>query len=335
MRPFPWLPWVFNPRQPGAATLIQRDTWADGPAGKLRLRWTLPEGDGPFPWVMYLQGYAPGTVAFLPDGEVDPLRCLLRELNDIGYATVRAEKRGKGGSGGPKAEDAGFEEEHEDFRAALAALAATEWVRGERGVLFGHSLGGLHAPRLAAGVAAVRGVALYGVGWLTWAEYTVASRRRMLAMAGVGAAQAEAALRVQQRFDARVLQEGVEVEAALAGMEAHRDVLGVDAAGRLYGRTGRYWREVQACPVAGPLLAMEVPALVMWGSSDWLSQREEHVAMAEAINAARPGSARYVEVAGADHEWRSHATAEASRAANWTGGYAPGVAAALVGWLRG
>lgn len=314
--------------------MIQRDTWADGPVGKLRLRWTLPEGDGPFPWVMYLQGYAAGSVGFYPEETVDPLRCLLKDLTAAGYATVRAEKRGVGGSGGPKAEDAGFEEEHADFRAALAAVVETAWVRGERGVLFGHSLGGLHAPRLAKGVTAVRGVALYGVGWLTWAEYTVASRRRVLAMVGAGPAETEAALRVQQRFDARVLQEGAEVEAALTGIEAHRAALGVDAAGRLFGRTGRYWREVQACPVAGPLLGMGVPALVMWGSSDWLAQREEHLAMVEAMNTERAGSARYEEVTGADHEWRAHESAAASRAAEWTGDYAPGVAAALLGWMR-
>lgn len=313
--------------------MIARDAWAEGPAGRLRLRWTLPPGDGPFPWVMYLQGYAAGSTAFYGADVVDPLRCLLAALDEAGFATVRAEKRGVGGSEGPHARDAGFEEEHADFRAALAAVVATEWAGGA-GFLFGHSLGGLHAPRLAAGVAAVKGVALYGVGWWTWAEYLLTSQRRALALAGTDAVETEARLRALARYDARTTELGMEPAQALAGLEAHAAWLGVDAEGRQHGRTARYWREVAECPVAGPLLGLEVPVLAMWGASDWVAQREEHVALAAALNAARPGSARFVEVAGADHEWRAHATARDSMAARWTGEYATGVGEALVAWLR-
>jgi uncharacterized protein len=314
--------------------MIARDAWADGPAGRLRLRWTLPPGEGPFPWVMYLPGYAAGGLGFYPEPTVDPLRSLLGALTAAGYATVRAEKRGLGGSGGPSAADAGFEEEHEDLRAALAAAVDAPWARGRGGALLGHSIGGLHAPRLAAGVPAVRGVALYGVGWLTWAEYLLGNQRRVLAMSGVAPAEVEERLRVLARFNARVLEDGASPREALAGIEAYAGWLGVDDAGRLHGRAGRYWQEVQACPVAAPLLALDVPVLAMWGASDWQSQREEHVALVEAINARRPGAARFAEVPGADHDWRAHATPEASMAAGWSGDYAPGVGDALRAWLE-
>ena len=46
--------------------MISRDSWAEGPAGRIRLRWTLPPGEGPFPWVMYLPGYAAGGLGFFP-----------------------------------------------------------------------------------------------------------------------------------------------------------------------------------------------------------------------------------------------------------------------------
>lgn len=313
--------------------MIARDSWAEGPVGRIRLRWTLPPGDGPSPWVMYLPGYAAGAQGFFPEDTVDPLRCLLLALNGHGWATVRAEKRGFGGSGGPSAAEAGFEDEHADLRAALAAVTEAPWVRGERGVLLGHSLGGLHAPRLAAGVGAVRGVALSGVGWLTWAEYLLANQRRVLTLTGVDPTITEERLRALACFNARVLHGGMEPGEALAGIEAHREGLGVDIHGRQHGRTGRYWREVQACPVAGPLLALEVPVLAMWGGSDWQSQREEHVALVDSLNAARPGLARFEEVPGADHDWRAHPTARASMAAYWTGDFATGVAEALVRWL--
>ncbi len=313
--------------------MISRDSWAEGPAGRIRLRWTLPDGDGPFPWVMYLPGYAAGSMAFHPEGTVDPLRCLLSALSEVGYATVRAEKRGFGGSGGPTAADAGFEEEHADLAAALAAVIADDRVKGERGALFGHSLGGLHAPRLAAGVSAVRGVALYGVGWLTWAEYLLVNQRRVLALSGMGPVEIEERVRVLERYSARALLGGADPAEALEGIEPWAEWLGVDERGRQHGRTGRYWREVQACPVAGPLLALQVPVLAMWGSSDWQSQREEHVAMVEAINEARPGMARFEEIVGADHDWRAHATARESMAAGWTGDFAAGVAEALLRWL--
>ncbi len=312
--------------------MIERETWATGSAGRLRLRWTLPKGEGPFPWLMYLQGYAAGSVAFYKDAD-DPLRSLLGELNEVGYATVRAEKRGLGGSEGPPAEDASFEEELDDYRSALRAVVAAEWCDPDFGVLFGHSLGALHAPRLAAECRSVRGVAVYGAGWLTWAEYSVAQRRRVLAMQGRDDDEIEERLRIQQRFDARVLQQGVDPERAVKGLERYRQWLGVDEHGRLHGRTGRYWREVQACPVARPLLALEVPVLAMWGSSDWLSERAEHVALVDAVNAKRPGQARFVEVPGADHAWRIHPTPLASMTSGWTGAYAPAVSDALIEWL--
>ncbi len=314
--------------------MIIRDSWANGPAGRIRLRWTLPPGSGPFPWVMYLPGYAAGSLAFYPAETVDPLRCLLEALTAAGFATVRAEKRGGGGSEGPPAATAGFEDEHADLRAALAAVVEDAAVAGAPGALFGHSLGGLHAPRLALGVAAVQAVVLYGSGWLSWAEYLLANQRFVLAMTDLGPVEIEARMRVLARFSARVLHGGDEPTAALAGIEEDGPWLGVDCAGRLHGRTGQYWREVQACPVAAPLLALEVPLLAMWGASDWLAQRDEHVALVAAINAARPGSARFVEVSGADHDWRAHPTPEASMAARWTGDFAEGVATTLVPWLK-
>lgn len=313
--------------------MIARDAWADGPVGRIRLRWTLPPGDGPFPWVMYLPGYAAGSLAFFGDEVADPLRSLLGALSAAGYATVRAEKRGTAGSEGPPAADAGFLDEHADLRAALAAVVDSPFAAGRAGALLGHSLGGLHAPRLAHGVAAVRAVALYGVGFHTWSEYLLANQRRVLPVAGLDPVEVESRLRALSLFNARALHAGAAPADALAGIERYAAWLGVDDAGRLHGRAGRYWREVQDFPVAAPLLALTVPVLAMWGASDWQSQRDEHESLAAAINAARPGAARFVEVPGADHDWRAHATARDAMAAGFTGDFAEGVATTLRAWL--
>jgi pimeloyl-ACP methyl ester carboxylesterase len=65
-------------------------------SGEIELRWFLdfPEGDGPFPGVVY--GPGSGDVSAASKSTVE----FARELNELGFAVMRYDKRGVGGSGG-------------------------------------------------------------------------------------------------------------------------------------------------------------------------------------------------------------------------------------------
>ncbi len=95
--------------------------------------------------VCFLPGIAYESVDFaLRQGS--PSAHLLAGLARAGVATYRIERPGLGDSPGPARD--GFLEEQAVYRAGLRALRA-ERAAFERVVIFGHSVGGMHAPMLA------------------------------------------------------------------------------------------------------------------------------------------------------------------------------------------
>lgn len=302
--------------------------YGEAPAGSFALRTisVAPPGDGPFPAVVVLQGYAAASVervANAPAG--DALGPLTVALARRGLCVWRTEKRGVGDSGGPPSCDASFADETDDHAAGLRAALAAPWVDRARVTLLGHSLGALHAPLVAARVGGVRGLALYGAGSLPWLDYLADNARRQCALAGLDAEASERAARDHVRFARAVLVEGRDVRAVLDGDPTlHAAALGVDDAGRINGRTADYWRGVAACDVAGPLAAAGRPTLALWGSSDWLTSRAEHAALA-----GMASGGRFEEVPGADHGFFAHATPEDSYRANWSGALHEGLADAV------
>ena len=88
-----------------------------------------------------------------------------------------------------------------------ASLAAAALVDPGRIFLFGHSMGGVMAPLLAA-EEPVRGVAVYGTVFRTWFEYLVENVRRQSRLSGADFAAVEKAVRDETRFLAGLCLEG-------------------------------------------------------------------------------------------------------------------------------
>lgn len=300
--------------------------YGEAPAGSFALRTisVAPPGDSAFPTVVFLQGYAAASVE-RPTPATDALGALASALARRGLCVWRTEKRGVGDSEGPPSCDASFADETDDHAAGLRAALAAPWVDRARVTLLGHSLGALHAPLVAARVGGVRGLALYGAGSLPWLDYLADNARRQCALAGLDAEATERSARDHVRFARAVLVEGRDVRAVLDGDPTLRAAaLGVDDAGRIDGRIPDYWRGVAACDVARPLAAAGLPTLALWGSSDWLTSRAEHVALA-----GMASGGRFEEVPGADHGFFAHATPEDSYRANWSGTLHEGLADAI------
>jgi len=314
------------------AGLVTR--YGEAPAGSFALR-TLsvaPPGDGPFPTVVFLQGYAAATIERLTASAGDALGPLVAALARRGFCVWRTEKRAVGDSDGPPSADASFTDETDDHAAGLRAALAAPWVDRARVTLFGHSLGALHAPLAAARVGSVRRMVLYGAGALPWLDYVADNTRRQCALAGMDAAETDALVAAQVGFSRGVLLEGRSVHEVFDAdpkLRERRSSLGVDDLGRLNGRSVDYWRGVADCAVEGPLVAAGLPTLALWGSSDWLTSRAEHVTLARMVDAAHAGLGAFEEVAGADHGFFAHATPEDSYRAGWTGALHPGLAEAI------
>lgn len=109
---------------------------------------TLPVGSGPFPAVVMSTGSGPQD----RDEEIDghrPFAVIADALTRAGYAVLRTDDRGVGGTGGQLA-TADYTDLTDDITAGLNYLRGRADIDGNRIGLFGHSEGGYLAPLVAS-----------------------------------------------------------------------------------------------------------------------------------------------------------------------------------------
>ncbi len=99
-----------------------------------------------------------------------PVPALLGTLARAGIANVSVERSGVGDSEGPACSRVGFQAELSGYHAGLRWLRGEEWARKDAIFLFGHSVGAMVAPLLAAEVD-VSGVIAFGAGSLRISEH--------------------------------------------------------------------------------------------------------------------------------------------------------------------
>ncbi|MEM6991088.1 MAG: alpha/beta fold hydrolase [Myxococcota bacterium] len=177
-------PWP-SERTPDATTAYDHVV-VDG--ARLRSIATIP-GGGVGSVVLLLPGITAPPIDHAPDVD-DPMRRLVVALAAAGIATLRVERRGVGDSEGDAA-GATFESELGGYTAALTAFTERHAADRARRFLFGHSLGGVQAPLIAARTP-IAGIVAYGTTGLPWTEAWVASverQVRVLGLAGMAAAQ--------------------------------------------------------------------------------------------------------------------------------------------------
>ena len=222
----------------------------DLPGGRLRTITVRPQGPGPHPAVQLLPGLAGTSVDFVvtPGHELRPL---VAALSAAGVATLRVERPGLGDSEGGPCEALGWWDEVALHRAGLAALAGADWVDPRALGLFGHSLGGMLAPLVAA-ARPVRRIAVYGSCALRW---SLCVRR---------AAQRQAALQGRP----------------LAQLLARADT----------GRVDRFAGELEAVDLLAAWAALASDVLVVSGGRDLAVDPDDARALAESL-ARRPAGA--------------------------------------------
>ena len=68
-----------------------------------------------------------------------------------------------------------------------------------------------------------------------------------------------------------------------------------------YGRTARYYQQVQLLDVAGAWSEVKVPVLVVYGEYDWVMSREDQDLIVATVNRNKPNLARLSIVPKMDH----------------------------------
>ncbi len=235
-------------------------------------------------------------------------RDLMYHLTRRGFTTIRVEKAGVGDSEGGPCAETDFETELAGYAAALAAARSSPWVDPARIVLLGHSIGGIEAPLLAARdteAPPLRGIVVLSTVGIRWYEYELANLRRQLRLQHLAPDSIERAMALKVTCGYRFLLQR-ETRSALLATEPRC------APYIAYPASDAYMQQVAAHDPASAWKPVTAPALVLWGTSDFITSRDEHVQLAEALNRMHRGQATFAEVPELDHYLSRQASQEAS-----------------------
>lgn len=312
--------------------------------GAIRDILAMPSGRPNAPVVFFLQGY---TCASIEAG--DPFGLyggLAKGFTDAGIGFYRVEKPGMGDSrGGVRCEDIDYATELDAFRSGYRHLVQDLGISPDRIFLFGHSLGGLEAPMLAA-ENAPRGVAVYGTVLKDWAAYSsdLATYQNFLINgadpAGEETKYAANAATLRHFYIDRWSPEKI-VAADAAAAQILREQVAWDGGSHAFGRSYVFAQDLPGLPLIKAWRDTKSNVLSLYGASDEVALFDTDQRMiAEVVNWYRPGTARFVSVPDTMHAMDLVGDRDAFRRRNMaTGGmkfgmFNPKVLEPIVAWIR-
>ena len=215
----------------------------------------LPDGEGPFPAVVLVHG----SGAHDRDETIGPNRPFLdiaRGLAAQGIAVLRYEKRTRARP--QDYADAGTltidSETTDDAVLAVQALHALPEVDDARVFLFGHSQGGMLAPRIAARAnaadAPVAGLVLFAAPSRKLLDIVIEQNRRLAVLDDAHTSDEERAAIDALRGQVRAIRAGGEVGSTPLNLPAV------------------YWRSTDAVEPVAEAVAAGLPMLVLQGARD-------------------------------------------------------------------
>lgn len=299
--------------------------------GRLRTVATVPEGEGPRPAVLLLQGIDTASCE-RPLDPMAPVRRLVADWTSAGYATMRVERSGVGDSEGPPPEETDLEAEIEGVLAAFDALVGADGIDPRNVFLFGHSIGGMIAP-IVASQRSVRGVMVFGTSAKRWRTCAVGTTERQLALKGYTGEALEARLAAWAEMHAAVCRDGLTPAEAMA-RRPHLSMLASRQCGgdALFRHHARFFRQLDAAQLAARWAAIDVPVLVLRGEHDWVCDASDAASVVVACGGR--AAVQLEELAGIGHDQLAHASLEAAferpREGRWDGQ----VSAAAVDWMH-
>jgi len=269
---------------------------------RIRTFVTVPKTPGKHPVFFWIQGINASTIDF-PLSAKNYIAPILKAFAEDGYVTVRVEKPGVGDSEGGPAALVGFDEEVDIYRQALKALDKYDFVDRAQVYVFGHSMGGCHAPIVCSEIP-VKGIVTYGTVSDSWLEWQIKFNRIQGPLGGKSRAQVDREVRQtvalyhylynEKRSIAWIKKNRPELK-EIADAESPDGVM-------LNPRSIKYMQEVNDrnfCDYWTKIGKAKV--LALFGENDWISIEADQHQVADAVNAALPGQATFKYVPASDH----------------------------------
>jgi dienelactone hydrolase len=284
---------------------------ATGDGARLRTIVTRPQHSaGRLPAVLFVQWLSCDTIEQRPDARDGWSVMLRRLMSEAGMLWQRTEKSGVGDSRGTPCPQLDYVTELAHHRAALRQLKSRPDVDAQRVVVFGASMGSNYAPLIAADDN-VAGVIVWGGGATTWFERMLRFERNALELGDTDPQTLAAEVSTRAAYFARYLLNG-ETPRAIAASdpklgEVWRRIVGTSETGH-YDRPFAFHQQAQRQNWAGAWDRVRAPVLVLYGEYDWFESHDAAQLIPSIVNARRPGSATFRELAQLDHHFTRYAS---------------------------
>lgn len=262
-----------------------------------------PNGSGKFPALLFIPGYTCSSIDGLtPD---HPYGHIVQAFSEAGFVVVRVEKSGLGDSQNtPDCSSTTLLDEVESFQAGLSKLQSLAYVDTEKICLFGHSMGGVIAPALAA-KNNIRGTIVYGTTAKSWFEYQLEMNRLQLKLAKTPPLEYEQLCRKQGEIAHAYFIENKSLK-DIAANPAFAEILKTDwqydGKNMIFERNEAYWRQIQDYPVLENWKNTTGKVLVLFGESDFQAfSKADHEQIVYTVNHYHPNAATLICFPETDH----------------------------------
>ena len=288
------------PREHFDHATVQYD-WVTNLRGeKLRTFITRPnQGSGWVPVIFFVGWLSCDSMEYPDANTKDGFGVFLRRLIDeSGYATVRVDKPGVGESQGDCAK-ADFQNEMAGWQSAFDSMAKYTFMDLDRVFVVGLSNGGGFSAAVPRDHP-VRGFVSCGSWGRTWYEHMLELERRRLIEAGKAPAEVNTQVKAFTQFYDLYLVRGMTPGQVLAGHPEWK-AYWYDSPDGQYGRPAAFYQQLQALNLGEVWQSVRAPVLVIRGSADTIMSRADSEAIAQIVNQAHPGNARYLQIDGMTH----------------------------------
>lgn len=289
-----------RPREHFVNAEISYDWVSNSRGDKLRTFITHPRNaTGKVPVIFFVGWLSCDSVEYA-GGETDGFGALmLRLIDQSGYATIRMDKPGVGESQGTPCNKADYQGELEGYRATFDSIQKYSFIDPQKIFVIGLSNGGGVGPVVSQKHHVTGFIAASSWG-RTWYEHMLENERVRLRTAGKSPAEVNDAVKAfTQFYNLYLIQRQTPGE--IISQHPEWRSLWYDAPDGQYGRPASFYQQLQALNLGQAWQQVDVPVLVIHGSADTIMSRADSSAIAEIVNQAHPGRARYVEVPGMDH----------------------------------
>lgn len=296
-------------------------------AGKQRLIITKPKQNKKLPVIVFIGGIG----CYSLDNALDTTRSesrLLNSLSRAGYLVARVEKPGMGDNVKycKACSEVSFSEELDGYQQALAALKQRPDVDSSSVFVIGHSMGGVFAPLLAQKTS-IKGIIAYGTIGSSFQEYLVKTRRTIAEAYDWTPVETDDYIKDYCECAGYYFVEHMSTEEASKKKEDCKEYLGI-----FDYRSRAYNDELYRMNIPGLWKPYKGKALLLWGESDYISSKEDHRIIADAVNFYNSGHASMIIIPKASHGMQVASTFQVARTN--PGAYNPAVGEAMLSWLK-